>query len=70
MPPRMKQVTVVYAEAKLQTTFNVSEDTPSKDAKECAEEQMRKHLDQLEEQGIPHIDLDLDCTDFFPGNIV
>jgi len=66
MPPRLKQVTVLYGENKLQTTFKIPDETSPRSAEEFGMKEIRQHLNTLEENGMPHIELDPDCTDFFP----
>ena len=68
MPRPFKQVTVIFGENKLQKTFNLEYDTSADTAQEIGMVEIRKHLDKLErENGMPHIELDPECTDFFPG---
>ena len=68
MPRPFKQVTVIFGENKLQKTFNLEYDTSAHTAQELGMVEIRKHLDKLErENGMPHIELDPQCTDFFPG---
>ena len=69
MPPRpLKRVTVIFGENKLQKTFKIEYDISADTAQELGMVEIRKHLDKLErENGMPHIELDPQCTDFLPA---
>ncbi|KAF8914430.1 hypothetical protein CPB84DRAFT_1759248 [Gymnopilus junonius] len=66
MPP-LKQVTVLFGESKLQTSFKISNEISPASAEKQGMKEMRQHLDKLEASGMPHVQLDPECTDFFPG---
>lgn len=68
MPQQYKKTTIVYGENKLQITFKIPLEVSTESAQDLGMAEMRKLLDKLEVKGMPHIELDPACTDFYPGN--
>jgi len=62
-----KKTTVLYGEHKLQTTLRIPFESSIGSAQDYGMKVMRKLLDKLEAKGMPHIELDPECTDFFPA---
>jgi len=60
-----RQVTVLYSEKNLQKTISLPVHTTVAIAKREGMEEIRKHL-QLQ-PGVPTLEIDPDCTDFYPG---